>query len=63
MTTTKIDYSIKQIGGKFVVAKNGEPIVLPTSVGQSIVTQFDSKEDAEKYLSILKSLNKQKQYK
>lgn len=63
MTTMKIDYGIKQISSKFVVTKNGEPIILPASEAQSLVTQFDSKEDAEKYLSILKSLNKQKHYK
>ena len=49
-------------GNKFVVTKNGEPILLPKSNGQTIVTEFDSKEDAEKYVSILNNLYKQKKY-
>jgi hypothetical protein len=49
-------------GNKFVVTKNGEPILLPRSNGQTIVTEFDSKEDAEKYVSILHNLYKQKKY-
>jgi len=49
-------------GNKFVVTKNGEPIILPKSDGQTIVTEFDSKEDAEKYISILNRLNQQKKY-
>jgi len=49
-------------GNKFVVTKNGEPILLPKSDGQTIVTEFDSREDAEKYISILNHLNKQKKY-
>ena len=52
-----------QKNGKFVVTKNGEPILIPkTSDSQTIVTQFDSKEDAEKYMSILSKLSKQKKY-
>ena len=49
-------------GNKFVVTKNGEPILLPKSDGQTIVTEFDSREDAEKYISILDHLYKQKKY-
>lgn len=57
------DLSVIQKNGKFVVTKNGEPILVPkTSDGQTIVTQFDSKEDAEKYMSILSKLSKQKRY-
>lgn len=48
--------SVVQKNGKFVVAKNGEPILLPKSDGQTIITEFASKEDAEKYMSILKTL-------
>ncbi len=51
-------YAVKQLNGKFVVTKNNEPILLPKSDGQSIVTEFDSMEDANKYLSILQSLMK-----
>lgn len=53
---TKVEYGVKKLNSKFVVTKNGEPIVLPSTVGQSIVTEFDCKEDAEKYLSILQKL-------
>ena len=56
-------YGIVQKNGKFVVTKNGEPILLPKSDGQSIVTQFDTKEDAQQYLSILENLLKRKEYK
>jgi hypothetical protein len=49
-------------GSKFVVTKNGEPILLPKSNGQTIVTEFDSREDAEKYVSILNNLYNQKKY-
>lgn len=49
-----------QKNGKFVVTKNGEPILLPKSDGQTIVTEFNSKEDAEKYMSILATLQKKK---
>lgn len=49
-----------QKNGKFVVTKNGEPILLPKSDGQSIVTEFNNKEDAEKYMSILSTLQNKK---
>jgi hypothetical protein len=51
-------YDVKQLNGKYVVTKNGSPVLLPKSDGQSIVTEFDSVEDANKYLSILQSLMK-----
>lgn len=57
MNKTKIEYDVKKLNSKFVVTKNGEPM-LPSSGGQTIVTEFDCKEDAEKYLSILKKLKK-----
>lgn len=48
---------------KFVVTKNGEPILLPKNTeGQTIITQFDSKEDAIRYMEILNILSKQKKY-
>jgi len=50
--------SVVEKGNKFVVTKNGEPIVLPKTDGQTIVTEFDTKQDAEKYMTILKSLRK-----
>jgi hypothetical protein len=53
---------IMQKNGKFVVTQNGEPINLPKSDGQSIVTEFDSKDDAQKYMDILSRLSKQKKH-
>lgn len=49
--------------GKFVVTQNGQPINLPKSDGQAIITEFNSKSDAERYMSILSTLQKQKKYK
>lgn len=55
--------SVIEKNGKFVVTKNGDPILLPKNTeGQTIVTQFDSKEDANKYMEILTKLSKQKKY-
>jgi predicted DNA-binding WGR domain protein len=54
--------SVLEKSGKFVVAENGKPINLPKTDGATIVTEFDSREDAEKYISILSRLKKQKQY-
>jgi len=56
-----LDVIIKS--GKFVVTKNGEPLNLPKSDGQSIVTEFDTKDDAMKYIDILNRLSKQKKIK
>lgn len=50
--------SVLEKSGKFVVAKNGQPILLPKTDGQSIVTEFDTKQDAERYMSILANLKK-----
>jgi hypothetical protein len=47
---------------KFVVAENGKVVNLPKTDGSTVVTEFDSKADAERYLSILTTLKKQKQY-
>jgi hypothetical protein len=55
---TAENFDVVQENGRFIVTKNGQPILLPKSDGQSIVTQFDNKEDAQKYISILKSLKK-----
>lgn len=57
MKTAEI-FDVIQTNGRFVVTKNGHPILLPKTDGQSIVTEFDSKEDAQRYVSILKSLKK-----
>lgn len=53
---------IMQKSGKFIVTKNGQPILLPKSDGQNIITEFSSREDAERYLGILSTLSKQKKY-
>ena len=54
----KDDLSVIEKKGKFVVTKNGQPILLPKTDGASIVTEFDNKTDAEKYMTILRSLRK-----
>lgn len=54
--------SVIEKSGKFVVTENGKPINLPKTDGATIITEFDSREDAEKYISILSRLKKQKQY-
>jgi hypothetical protein len=51
-----VNFGVIEKNGKFVVTKNNEPILLPKSDGAKIVTEFDNKVDAEKYLSILKHL-------
>lgn len=54
---------VAEKNGKFVVTQNGQPINLPKSDGQSIVTEFSTKEDAEKYMNIVAHLQKKKGYK
>ena len=58
----KDDLKVVEKNGKFIVTKNGKPIDLPKSDGASIVTEFDSKQDAERYISILRSLKKNPAY-
>lgn len=58
----KDDLSVIEKNGKFVVAKNGKPVQLPKTDGASIVTEFDSKSDAERYMSIIRSLRKNPAY-
>jgi hypothetical protein len=53
---------VKQKNDKFVVCRDGEPILLPKTDGHVIVTEFTTKQDAERYISILKSLKKDKRY-
>jgi len=53
---------IMQKNGKFVVTKDGEPFLLPKNDGQNIITEFSSKEDAEKYMNILSYLQKKKSH-
>lgn len=56
------NFSVIEKNGKFVVAKNGEAILLPKTDGAAIVTEFSNKEDAQKYMGILEKLSKQKKY-
>ena len=51
---------IIQQNNKFIVTKNGKPIDLPKSDGVSVTIEFPSKEDAEKYISILLNLSRRK---
>jgi hypothetical protein len=57
-----VELNVLEKNGKFVVTRNNQPINLPKTDGSPIVTEFSSKEDAEKYVSILKTLEKKKQY-
>lgn len=50
---TKDNFAIAEKNGKFIVTKNGSPIVKET---KNIVTEFTDHRDAEKYLTILNSL-------
>jgi hypothetical protein len=54
---------IVEKNGKFIVTQNGQPINLPKTDGETIVTEFNNKSDAEKYMNILATLQKQKPYK
>lgn len=45
---------------KFVVTKNGQPFVPSRTDGQAVTTEFSNREDAEKYMNILKVLSKSK---
>ena len=53
---------VMEQNNKFIVTKNGQPITLPKNSTSSMVAEFDSKEDAQKYISILISLKKQSKY-
>lgn len=55
-------FGVLEKNGKFIVTKNGEPITLPKSDGSTIITEFTSKEDAQKYITILEKLSQQKKY-
>lgn len=54
--------SIIEQGKKFLVAENGKAIKLPRAEGSTVITEFDTREDAEKYMKILSHLRKQKRY-
>lgn len=56
VATANVKYDVVNKNGKFIVTKDGNPIVLPSSTGATIVTEFESKSDAERYMGILKAL-------
>lgn len=58
MTNTTLIYDVIESNGKYIVTKNGQPINLPKTDGSRIVTEFDCRADAEKYISILKKLKR-----
>ena len=58
MTQTVNFLDIIEENGKFVVTKNGQPIKFPKTNGSHVVTEFDTRNDAERYLNILKTFLK-----
>jgi hypothetical protein len=54
---------IVEKNGKFIVTKNDKPVLLPNNSNQTMVVEFSSMQDAEKYMNILLNLQKQKKYK
>ena len=51
---------ILEKNNKFIVIENGKPINLPKTDGANIVTEFSTKDDAEKYISILNTLKQKR---
>lgn len=47
---------VREKNSKFIVVKNGQPFTPQNTEGASITTEFLSKEDAERYISILQTL-------
>lgn len=61
--TNNSKFIVKSKNSKFVVLKeNGEPVILPRSDVPNMVAEFDSVEDANKYVGILEVLMKNKEY-
>jgi hypothetical protein len=59
----KSKFSVKAKNSKFVVLKeNGEPVILPRNDVPNMVAEFDSVDDANKYIGILEVLMKKKEY-
>lgn len=56
------NFDVVQKNGKFIVTQNGQPVNPPKTDGASVTTEFDNKADAERYISILKSLKRTKKY-
>jgi hypothetical protein len=55
----KPELTIAEINNKFLVLSGGQPIKIPKTDGASVVSivlgEFDNKQDAERYISILRS--------
>lgn len=51
-------FVVTSVNNKFIVTKNGVPFSLPSNGGQKKITEFDNKEDADRYINILLSLTK-----
>lgn len=56
-------YSVIKSEDKFVVTKDGRPVSLPYGGGQKKITEFDTEDDAKKYISILQTLKVSKWWK
>lgn len=55
-----MNLSVVEKNKKFVVVQDGKPIQLPKTDGAAIITEFDTKADAERYMCILANLKKRK---
>lgn len=53
---TKDKFEVVEKNGHFIVTKNGSPIVKET---KNLITEFNDRKDAEKYVSILNMIKRQ----
>lgn len=51
-------YTVQNIDNKYVVMKNGDIVRSTQTSGQQKITQFDNIADANKYMEILVTLDK-----
>lgn len=51
-------YSVQSFDNKYVIVKNGEVVKSTQTSGQQKITEFDNIGDANKYMEILVSLDK-----
>lgn len=51
-------YTVQNVDNKYVVMKNGDVVRSTQTGGQQKITQFDNIVDANKYMEILVSLDK-----
>lgn len=57
---SSVNFDIKNKNSKFIILQNGEPVQFPKSDNINRVTEFETLEDAQKYVSILQILSKKK---